>query len=309
MEYFTQDVIDAKSLTLNEWLIYFLKSEKIFPSNCFPTDSLLNEYIANVDSQTDTQVKNIVRRLLVHNGRYGQDARTIDIIKTKSKKEVLDLITSREFYRRLIFTKSPWEGITWVLDLLPDAPIAAIDVINNYFDVHCLHLPDNPFSGLGDAAAVIRAKYITYEHPQDVFLSMTPDRFELIVEYLYKLKGYDTQLTQKTRDGGRDIIAEKRSTSGTEKLVIQCKRYKGNVPVKDIRELSGVIQNYPINYGERVTKGVIVCSSDFTPPARNEFRNDHSIEFINYKLLGEQLNQLAGKNWPNKLEKLLWSKE
>jgi restriction system protein len=218
MEYFTKDIIDAKSLTLDEWLIHFLDSDKIFPSNCFPTDSLLNEYISNIDNQTDLQVKHIIRRLLVHNGGYGQDERTIDIIKTKGKKELLDIITSCEFYRRLVFTKSPWEGITWVLDLLPDDPLAAINTINNYFDVHCFHLPDNPFSGLGDAAAVIRAKYITYEHPQDVFLTMAPDRFEQIVEHLYKLKGYETQLTQRTRDGGRDIIAEKKSTSGVEKL-------------------------------------------------------------------------------------------
>ena len=70
-----------------------------------------------------------------------------------------------EFTRRLFgaaLTKGriqPWEGVTWVLDLLPEAPRKALHVIDAYLDVHAGLMPDGRLMGMSDARAIIRAKY------------------------------------------------------------------------------------------------------------------------------------------------------
>lgn len=66
-------------------------------------------------------------------------------------------------------------------------------------------------------------------------------RFEELVAELFSGFGYEVELTQKTRDGGKDIIAIRRREVET-KLLIECKRPEpGNsVSVSVVRELLGV---------------------------------------------------------------------
>src|SRR5262249_39598166 len=44
----------------------------------------------------------------------------------------------------------PWEGVTWILDLLPNNPRAAIHTLEAYFEAHGLLLPDGRINGLFD---------------------------------------------------------------------------------------------------------------------------------------------------------------
>jgi restriction system protein len=303
MKYLVDNIIDAKSLSFEEWYRNIIdgKGNEIFPSNCFPNNEICDEYLKRINEFSEIEIKSVLRQFLVNTCNYGSDSFYAKVLlDTKSKIEIIELINKYEHIRRLLSKNPTWEGITWILDLLPDSPNDAIKVLDSYFSAHCLLLPDFAVNGLNDASTIISAKYITYEYPQQKFLELTPTEFEWIVEELYKSKGYKTHLTQKTHDGGIDIIAERIEKSEREKILIQCKRYSKNISVKEVRELNGVINDYPLTKGEKITKGIIISSSDFTYAAKKLYEKNYSIELINFKELSKELNKYLGRYWFHK---------
>ena len=62
---------------------------------------------------------------------------------------------------------------------------------------------------------------------------------------LYRALGYETKLTQQSRDGGIDIIL----TKNGERIFVQCKFHKERIGVKDIKEL----------WADKVAKGADKC--------------------------------------------------
>lgn len=101
------------------------------------------------------------------------------------------------------------------------------------------------------------------DDPNFVF-SITPRQFEELVAELLTRIGYDVELTQKTRDGGKDIYAAKRDGLGTFLFLVECKRYSPDNPVgvEIIRALHGVADI------ERVTGSMVVTTSYFSRDAR-----------------------------------------
>lgn len=308
MKYFTEDIIDGTSIDLNSWLelVFSSNDPKVFPNNCFPSNKMLDEYLGEIESKTELEIRNILRIILVKTCSFGNDDfyRKIAIMG-KTKSEIIEEGEKSEYFRKLISKGPTHDGITWILDLLPSFPKEALNGLNAYFQANCLTLPDNAIFGLDNALSIIRARYINYEHPQDIYLDLTPLEFEKLVESLYISKGYKTTLTKHSHDGGVDIIAEKLRSGDKEKLIIQCKRYTKKITVKEVRELSGVISNYAIKKGEKITKGVLVTSSEFTRSAIKEFANDYTIELIDYKEMSKQLNLHEGRYWQNKIDRLL----
>jgi len=196
----------------------------------------------------------------------------------------------------MIHCKRPWEGITWVLDLLPEKAMEAIAVLETYYYTHAGLMPDGRTYGLFDAISIIRAKYLEHVHPREYLTNLKPREFEVLIENLYKAMGYSAKLTGKTRDGGKDIIAQKKHPGGVEKILIECKRYDGNIGVKFARELYGIVES------EGVTKGVLITTAiSFTKPAREFAHKNHRIELIAYSELNRLLNRYLGQNWPVKL--------
>jgi hypothetical protein len=84
---------------------------------------------------------------------------------------------------------------------------------------------------------------------------------EIVAELLHKF-GYEVELTKRTRDGGRDVIAIGRSAIKDDKYLIECKHWAEKVGVSVVRELIGVGRIEP-NSGL-----VIVSTSGFTSDAR-----------------------------------------
>ena len=77
------------------------------------------------------------------------------------------------------------------------------------------------------------------------FLNQVPTKdhriFEELVAEIFKEFGYEVELTKKTRDGGKDIIALKKVDGKIEeKLLIECKHWDKTVGVAPIRDLIGV---------------------------------------------------------------------
>jgi restriction system protein len=102
------------------------------------------------------------------------------------------------------------------------------------------------------------------EQPQELFRSLEPRQFEILVELLYERMGYETTLTPYTNDGGKDIIAVSNQVGRKEIIYIECKNSSKGIGPKIIRALVGIVTN------DRATKGVVVSSSYFTRQAKRK---------------------------------------
>nr|WP_246814718.1 restriction endonuclease [Ferrimonas balearica] len=96
---------------------------------------------------------------------------------------------------------------------------------------------------------------------------VTPRQFEEIVAEVFRSKkGFKVDLTKRTRDGGKDIIAIHTDEIGIKnKYFIECKRYaeSNKVSVEVVRSLYGVM-----NTADGPNKAIIVTTSTFTEDAR-----------------------------------------
>jgi len=98
-----------------------------------------------------------------------------------------------------------------------------------------------------------------------------PRKFEELIAELLIRDGMDVELTQDSKDGGRDILVSCMSNLGKHLYLVECKRYgaKNKVGVEIVRALYGVIEL------ERATGGVIITTSDFT---RGAVKFAHTVE-------------------------------
>lgn len=305
----------TSELTLDEFLevIKLPMAEKFYyPIGCFPTDKHLDDFLATIHTRSEKDFKNILRHFIPKNATYGNDIfmkpilRQMDELRPNNKTLEEQAASSdhnikdTEYFKRLTEAKSPkdhvWEGMTWVLDLLPHFPNEALKALDAYFQANCQFLPDDLLNALSDCTTMIRARYINKEQPRETFLNLTPRNFEKLVAALYQDIGYSVTLTKPTRDGGIDIHAEINQTVSKEKLVIQCKNYTSNIPVDVIRNLLGVVSS------TKATKGVLVTSSDFTNDAIKFANENPSIELINNKQLSILFNKQHGPYWIYKID-------
>lgn len=287
--------------------------KKYYPVLRFPTDKHFDEFIETVHQRTEKEFREILRHFLPKSCTYGQDIRLrpvllqMDEIRPNNKTLEEQAASSdhhikdTEYFKKLSSIKSfkepVWEGVTWVLDLLPHFPNEAIKALDAYFQANCQFLPDDMLNALSDCTTIIRARYIDKEQPREIFLNLTPREFEKLVASLYQDLDYDVSLTKKSYDGGIDINAERQSPTLKEKIVIQCKNYKAKISVDEIRKLLGVVAD------TKSTKGVIVTSSDFTNEAIKLAKKNPSIELINYKQLAALYNEQHGPYWIYNIER------
>lgn len=86
---------------------------------------------------------------------------------------------------------------------------------------------------------------------------MDGHEFERWFAKVLQWNGYRTRVTQKSGDGGVDIVMH----ASNGKRLIQCKRMKRKADVKALRELRGVMAH------QRVASGGFVCTGGFTKKA------------------------------------------
>jgi hypothetical protein len=107
-------------------------------------------------------------------------------------------------------------------------------------------------------------KYLA-AHPERLY-SLSPRKFEELVEAIFRDFGYDVVLTPKSKDGGIDIRATRKDSVGTLLYLIECKRYAAAHPV-GVGIVRGV---YGVAATEHASCGMIVTTSHFTAPAKEE---------------------------------------
>ena len=88
---------------------------------------------------------------------------------------------------------------------------------------------------------------------------MTGREFEEYLRVLFLERGYRVRLTKKTGDYGVDLVL----SSKNRKIIVQAKRYKKNVGIKAVQEISAAKNHY------QADECWVVTNSHFTDPARN----------------------------------------
>lgn len=90
-------------------------------------------------------------------------------------------------------------------------------------------------------------------------------QFEILVADIFDHNGFEVELTQATRDGGKDIIAKKVDDLGVEsEYLIECKKYapENKVGIAAIQRLHGVVN------ARRSNAGIVVTTSTFSKDAK-----------------------------------------
>lgn len=126
-----------------------------------------------------------------------------------------------------------------------------------------------------DVSSAINDKLIKYfaENP-DRLKTFDRRKFEELVAELFNGFGYDVELTQPTRDGGRDVIAI-RHNEVRVKYLIECKRPDPGkkIGIRPVRELLGTKTD------EKATKAILATTAFFTRDALLFFeRNKWELE-------------------------------
>lgn len=106
--------------------------------------------------------------------------------------------------------------------------------------------------------------------------NISPVEFERIVGNAFTKRGFIVQLTGRTGDGEIDLLC---TNAADEKVIVQCKRYKGKVGVEKIRDFYGTLLHSKANKGYFVTTGY------FTTGARDWIKGKNIILIDKNELL------------------------
>ena len=276
--------------TFIEWYELVQKDNAVYPRFRIPYDEWVQEYIQNIECQSETKVKDLLRYLLV------PFTREIDIDKAQLLSEDSDF--SIEVYKRLKANQEAWEGLTWILQYLPYKPFRAINALNVYLNAEIEYMPDDRIIGINQCIAIMEAKFIyTNVGDGNLILKLTSREFEWLIEFLYRNLGYETQLTPVTRDGGKDIIANCKREEGVEKVYIECKLYKTTELTKQAVEAFGynIIKN-------NINRGIVFCTGYVNDKIK---MMDTRIQIWNLAEIIVLLNAHIGADWPTRLTKLI----
>lgn len=292
-----KEIIEVKDLSLSDWLSLLEENpkDKLFACYEFPTFSHREEYLSSIATRSDEEILFLLRKFLIKNGSLGNDEMGIYNIKYKLENNfsLSELDRRRYAWAKTKGRVDPWEGITWIIDLLPHNPGVALDVLDAYFIAHCTQLPDGRMIGIEDSKSIIRAKYILsgdIENTKKVIQSLGWRELEVLTAKLFKEMGYDTILTSAIKDGGKDVVATREEAGSKLKILIECKKYNNKIGVSKVRELYGTVQS------DKFNKGILVTTSSFTRGAV-EFAQSNNIDLLGQKELIKLLNEFLGRDW------------
>ena len=136
-------------------------------------------------------------------------------------------------------------------------------------------------------AASIQQNY--HEEVAAKLQSLSPNGFERFCQRLLRESGFqEVTVTGRSGDGGIDGIGILQvNTLVSFKVLFQCKRYVGSVPVAQVRDFRGAMMG-------RADKGIIITTGSFTADARKEAIRDGvpPIELVDGEKLVGMLEQL-----------------
>jgi restriction system protein len=117
---------------------------------------------------------------------------------------------------------------------------------------------------------------------------MAPDAFERLSQRLLREAGFTrVEVRGKTGDGGIDGLGILRVNLVSFQVYFQCKRWKGGVGAKEIRDFRGALQG-------RADKGLFITTGHYTPAASEEATRDGAIAID--LIDGDRLCELLKEN-------------
>jgi len=117
---------------------------------------------------------------------------------------------------------------------------------------------------------------------------MTPDGFERLAQRLLREAGFTkVEVRGKSGDGGIDGVGVLRVNLVSFQVYFQCKRWKGSVGSKEIRDVRGALQG-------RADKGLFITTGHFTSQASDEATRDGAIAID--LIDGDRLCELLKEN-------------
>lgn len=115
--------------------------------------------------------------------------------------------------------------------------------------------------------------------------TMDGTQFEEFLAVLFVHLGYRVQHVGMSHDFGADLVL----TSSRQRMIVQAKRYAGNVGIGAVQEVLGAVQYY------RGTRGMVVASSGFTESAR-ELAARSGVELWDRQRLAAAMARTAGRS-------------
>jgi restriction system protein len=135
--------------------------------------------------------------------------------------------------------------------------------------------------------------------PESIY-DLSPRRFEELLADLLVDQGMEVQLTQETRDGGRDIIAEYNTPAGRILCLVDAKKYRRDrtIGVGLIRQLHGTLCDH------KATTAMMITTSTYSPDAHAyQRRHKWQLSLRDYndviELLGKYKKTKTGLILPN----------
>lgn len=283
--------------TLDEWIDLIKNDGDVYPKFRIPYQEWVDEYIKDIENRSESEVIELLRYLLFPFTRYN-DISSYEAMKIFSEnintsggnERIKDSFNNIEMYRRIENQQDAWEGLTWVLQLLPFKPYKAIKALNSYLYAEVAYMPDDRIIGINQCIAIIEAKYInTNKGMEKYILELKPREFELLIGNLYKSIGYETEITPATRDGGKDIIARINREDGKDIVYAECKLYKTTELTKEtVRAFAFTVIK------DNVNRGVLFCTGYVNEQLKEI---DSRIQIWTLEDIIILLNSHLGSNW------------
>jgi restriction endonuclease Mrr len=108
--------------------------------------------------------------------------------------------------------------------------------------------------------------------PTDLY-RISPREFEILIAGILDDMGWEVELTQQSRDGGKDILAYMKTELGLFLCLVEAKKYRPDRPVgiEIVRQLYGTFCD------EQANSAMLVTTSRFTRDA-HEFQEKHKYQ-------------------------------
>lgn len=177
-----------------------------------------------------------------------------------------------------------------------DVDVDFEDEIYSYEEESRLYLPDEKRI-ITDLCSGVSELIIAANNNPAILYDLDPRKFEELIAHIFSLHGFRVQLTKRTRDGGRDIIAIRADLGIKSKYIIECKRYAPNNPVS----VELVRSLYGVQMQEGANKSVLATTSRFTQDARSFATSTNttewSIDLKDFKDIRQWIGTAANKSF------------
>ena len=114
---------------------------------------------------------------------------------------------------------------------------------------------------------------------------MSGREFEEYLRVLFRERGYQVQLTPTTGDFGADLILSAKN----QKIVVQAKRYKKNVGLKAVQEISTAKNHF------NADECWVVTNSSYTEPAK-KLAASNRVRLVDRELLMKWMLEMKKKD-------------